>query len=80
MTGAKNNYDCTDCDPGYYCNASSGGAPSGKCYAGYYCTGAAKIPTQFSTLPGTAFNILIIKLVFSGHFLTIKLLFSQVTI
>ena len=52
VTGAVNEYDCTDCDKGYYCNSVAGGAPSGKCYAGYYCTGRAKVPTQFSTEPG----------------------------
>ena len=51
VTGAVNKSDCTDCDEGYYCNVP-GGAPTGKCYAGYYCTGRAKVPHQHATEPG----------------------------
>lgn len=52
VTGAVNEYDCFDCDPGYYCSAVSGGAPTGLCWGGYYCTGRAKTPRQNYTLPG----------------------------
>ena len=51
-TGAVNQYDCFDCDPGYYCSSVAGGKPTGLCWGGYYCTGAAKSPRQNFTEPG----------------------------
>lgn len=29
--------ECTDCDPGYYCDTLGRTEPTGKCDAGYYC-------------------------------------------
>lgn len=52
VSGAVNNYECFDCDAGYYCSSVAGGAPTGACWGGYYCTGAAKTPIQHITDPG----------------------------
>jgi hypothetical protein len=51
-TGAVNNYDCFDCDIGYYCSSIAGGEPTGMCWGGYYCTGGAKNPRQNIAQPG----------------------------
>lgn len=52
VTGAVNNYDCFDCDPGYYCSSIAGGEPTGMCWGGYYCNGSATNPRQWETQPG----------------------------
>ena len=52
VTGAVNEYDCFDCDPGYYCSSVAGGQPTGMCWGGYFCTGMAKSPRQNITDPG----------------------------
>ena len=33
--------ECQQCPPGYFCQSNGQTAPSGKCSAGYYCTGGA---------------------------------------
>ncbi|XP_064629299.1 uncharacterized protein LOC135488586 [Lineus longissimus] len=52
ITGAINDFDCFECDPGYYCNKVAGGEPTGLCYGGYFCRGGAKTPTQNMSQPG----------------------------
>ncbi|CAC5381825.1 unnamed protein product [Mytilus coruscus] len=51
-SGAVNDYDCTDCDQGYYCSSVAGGAPTGQCWGGHFCNGSAKVPYQWETDPG----------------------------
>ena len=50
--GAKTEFDCIPCDPGFFCAGSSSTDASQKCSAGYYCTGGAGIPTQHETPAG----------------------------
>lgn len=50
--GAKTEYDCIPCDPGFYCAGSSGTGVSDQCAPGYYCTGGAGVPTQHDTPAG----------------------------
>ena len=57
-TGAVNNYDCFECDQGYYCSSIAGGEPTGLCWGGYYCTGGAKTPRQYITEPGKCVRLL----------------------
>ena len=52
VSGAVNNYDCFDCDPGYYCSSVAGGQPTGLCWGGYWCEGASPTPRQFVAWPG----------------------------
>jgi len=43
--------DCILCPAGKYCsgsNTASPAAPTGSCFAGYYCTSGATVPTQFT--------------------------------
>ena len=55
-SGAVNDYDCTDCDQGYYCSSVAGGAPTGQCWGGHFCNGSAKVPYQWETDPGNIFH------------------------
>jgi hypothetical protein len=36
--------ECTDCDPGWYCNSTGLTSPSGECLEGYYCRLSAVDP------------------------------------
>lgn len=42
----RNETDCRDCTPGWYCDGSGLPVPRGLCAPGYYCTGRAKDPNQ----------------------------------
>lgn len=50
--GAKTQYDCIPCDPGYFCAGSSSVNATQECSPGYYCTGGAGVPTQHETEAG----------------------------
>eukprot|EP01135_Chromosphaera_perkinsii_P005913 Nk52_evm8s371 gene=Nk52_evmTU8s371 len=52
QAGAANHDFCISCTPGHYCASARGPAPTGKCDAGYYCTGGAKTAKQFATTKG----------------------------
>lgn len=56
VTGAVNNYDCIECDPGYYCSSIAGGEPTGLCYGGHFCVGGAYNPYQNITEPGESLH------------------------
>lgn len=43
VLGVVNNYECFDCDVGYYCFFVVGGVFIGVCWGGYYCIGVVKI-------------------------------------
>lgn len=51
-TGATNDKDCRDCDPGYYCMSARGPSPDGPCNPGYYCQKGARLPNETETDPG----------------------------
>lgn len=40
---------CLPCDAGFYCKQPGLNATEGKCFAGYYCTGASPSPTPVSS-------------------------------
>ncbi|XP_033122761.1 uncharacterized protein LOC117121631 [Anneissia japonica] len=42
--------DCRSCTPGHYCGDDALTAPSGECYAGYYCTGDASSATPYNDM------------------------------
>lgn len=46
--------ECTDCDPGTYCDDVGLAAPSGNCTAGHFCTGGSDIatPTESPAMGG----------------------------
>ena len=50
--GAKTEFDCIPCDPGFFCAGSSSSNASEQCAAGYYCTGGSGTPTQYETSEG----------------------------
>ena len=43
-TGLAAEGDCTQCDPGYYCDQPGLTAPFAPCYAGFYCELGATAP------------------------------------
>jgi len=43
---------CRSCTKGHYCGSSGLGAPTGKCSAGYYCTGNSTTPTPSGGVGG----------------------------
>lgn len=45
-SGSTNNFDCTECTPGFYCANARTPEPTGFCAAGYYCPGGAKTPND----------------------------------
>ena len=63
VTGAVDSYDCTECEPGWYCSYSDPdrGSPTGMCDPGCYCTGASAISCQFNATRGTYQNSHVFK-------------------
>ena len=51
-SGAINDKDCRDCDPGYYCANARGPSPDGPCEEGHYCTQNALTARQNIAQPG----------------------------
>ncbi|XP_068098134.1 sushi, von Willebrand factor type A, EGF and pentraxin domain-containing protein 1-like [Hyperolius riggenbachi] len=54
-TGASSKSDCEACPPGMYCSSEGLHKPTGHCYAGYYCSQGAVIPTPIT--PRIPFDI-----------------------
>ena len=50
--GAKTEYDCIPCDPGFFCAGSSSVNATQECSPGYYCIGGSGTPTQNETEAG----------------------------
>lgn len=44
VTGLRNETECQDCPPGYFCQEEGLEVPSGKCSERYYCKGRAILP------------------------------------
>ena len=51
-SGATNEQDCRECDPGFFCASTSAPEPNGPCDAGYYCKKGSTTPTQHEADPG----------------------------
>jgi len=51
-SGAINDKDCRNCDPGYYCANARGPSPDGPCDEGHYCTRNAEESKQNIADPG----------------------------
>lgn len=47
-TALKQEEECRECDPGYYCNEVGATEVSGPCSRGYYCPPAQKTPTPYT--------------------------------
>ncbi|RUS80256.1 hypothetical protein EGW08_011985, partial [Elysia chlorotica] len=47
--GLLNSTQCTECDPGMYCNDTSLSSPVGECDPGFYCPGGAAVSSPVST-------------------------------
>jgi hypothetical protein len=48
-TGLHDVSQCTQCDPGYYCDTANMLTPAGKCLAGFYCILGATAPNGTSS-------------------------------
>ena len=58
FAGARNESDCIDCTPGYYCAGPGNVDPSGLCDEGFFCAGRASTarpydPGYLTTTNGT---------------------------
>ncbi|XP_071497013.1 uncharacterized protein [Diadema antillarum] len=42
--------DCVSCTAGWYCEEPALSTPTGECYAGFYCTGGAAVPTPYDDM------------------------------
>jgi len=49
-TGLETLEDCNDCTAGMYCEGEALTAPTGLCYAGYFCTGGSSSPTPYDNI------------------------------
>ncbi|GFO49401.1 multiple epidermal growth factor-like domains protein 11 [Plakobranchus ocellatus] len=47
--GLVNITQCTDCDPGMYCNDTGLSSPVAQCDPGFYCPGGADVSSPVST-------------------------------
>ncbi|RLN86843.1 hypothetical protein BBJ28_00010856, partial [Nothophytophthora sp. Chile5] len=52
FTGLESEGQCVPCPPGEYCETPGLLLPTGSCFAGYYCVGAAAVPTQVESPAG----------------------------
>lgn len=52
-TALENSTQCTQCDPGYYCETASILKPTGQCFVGFYCSLAATSPNSSECEQGT---------------------------
>jgi hypothetical protein len=52
-TGLKNSSQCTQCDPGYYCETANINEPTGQCFAGFYCPIGSSSPNASECVQGT---------------------------
>ncbi|XP_072885876.1 uncharacterized protein [Hemitrygon akajei] len=52
MQGSGSEIDCLPCPPGLFCNSSGLVAATGKCNAGYYCTGSSKTAAPIDHMTG----------------------------
>ena len=51
-TGLESLAECTDCPPGYYCDSENITAPTGQCFAGYYCVLKSSSPSPSLSATG----------------------------
>lgn len=51
-TGLESLAECTDCPPGYYCDSENITAPTGQCFAGYYCVLKSSSPSPSLSVTG----------------------------
>ena len=52
QTRMTNSTACLQCDPGKFCNATGLASVSGDCYAGFYCSGGASLPSPLDGVTG----------------------------
>ncbi|XP_051895657.1 uncharacterized protein LOC127583575, partial [Pristis pectinata] len=52
MQGSGAEINCLPCPPGLFCNSSGLVAATGKCNAGYYCTGKSRTATPIDHVTG----------------------------
>ncbi|XP_070552128.1 fibrillin-2-like [Ptychodera flava] len=55
--GGKNESECIDCDPGYFCNETGIDAPIGQCWPGFYCLGGAAQPNPHDNTTGAPCSV-----------------------